>query len=233
MEELDIGSALAAEVETPAMVSQEASPDPVMPDGGETAPQIEPVQQAPQFDPAQMQEAMSAQSAQIENIAKQMGEMNSKVPEATQAQATEEEMLQAKIREDLGINKMEEQYKQQQDIMNQQKAQLDQMQQQEIARQRESEFKSLEAEYGNIDREVIQNKLAEIGKANPALADALNSPEGVKMLLAQGIGAVVKTPDPITPSANGGDVSNADASSRVMAGEGTEADFGDLLASYV
>ena len=79
----------------------------------------------------------------------------------------------------------------------------------------------------------IQNKLVEIGKTNPQMAEAMNSPEGVRMLLQQGVGTVVNTPDPITPSASGNNVSIDDSASRVSGGKGTDEDFGALLESYV
>lgn len=191
------------------------------------------LQQPPQFDPSQLTQVMTSQSEQIAQIAQQMSQMNSRIPEQQQAPQTEEEMLQAKIREDLGINKIEEQYKQQTEMLEQQKQMMAQMQAQEQARQRDMQFKSLEQEFGNIDKEAIQNRLVEIGKTNPQMAEALNSPEGIRMLLQQGVGTVVATPDPITPSANSNNVGIDDSASRVLEGKGTDDDFGALLESYV
>jgi len=237
MEELDIGQALAGEFvqeQQPEMIAQPETIQPnAEPQAQESVPEPQQAQQAPQFDPTQMNQAMASQSEQIAQIAQQMGQMNSRMPEQQQAPQTEEQMLQAKIKDDLGINQMESQFKEQQDMIAQQKQMMEQMQQQEMVRQRDAEFATMEKEFGNVDKQAIQNRLAEIGAKNPDLANALNSPEGVRMLLQQGVGAVVKTPDAITPSASGTNVGIDDSSSRVIKGEGTADDFGALLESHL
>ena len=237
MDNIDIGAALAEQgeavdqsmIEAPATVVPSAEP---AQQEAVQQPQQE-VQQPAQFDPSQMNQAMASQSEQIAQIAEQMSQMNNRIPEQQIAPETEEQMLQNKIKDDLGINQMESQFKQQADMIEQQKQMMQQMQQAEQVRQRDAQFASMEQEFGNIDKEAIQNKLVEIGKTNPQMAEAMNSPEGVRMLLSQGVGAVVNKPDAITPSASSNNMSMDDASSRVSSGSGTADDFGALLESYV
>ncbi len=237
MEDFDIGAALAEQGEAidNSMIAepqtQVPSAEPIQQEA--VAQPEQQAQQAPQFDPSMMNQAMASQSQQIADIAEQMSQMNNRMPEQQAIPQTEEQMLQSKIKDDLGINQMEAQFKEQQDMIEQQKQMMSQMQEQENIRQRDAQFNSLQTEFGNIDKEAIQNKLVEIGKTNPQMAEAMNSPEGVRMLLQQGVGTVVKTPDPITPSANSNNVSIDDSVSRVAEGKGTNEDFGALLESYV
>ena len=156
-----------------------------------------------------------------------------KQPEEPKYEPTEEDMIRERARKELGLDELDNKFKMQEEALKQQNAYIEQMKQQEAIRQREQEFNSMEKEFGNIDREAIQNHIIEVGKTNPNLAEALNSPEGVRMLLKQGVGAVVKKPDSITPSASGTDVNTSDAASRIYNGKGTEDDFGSLLESYV
>ena len=236
MDELDLGAALAEQAGAQEMIEQPATVQPSAVPAQQEAvaqPKQQETQQPQQFDPTQMNQAMASQSEQIAMIAEQMGQMNSRIPEQPQVAQSEEQMLQSKIKEDLGISQMEAQFKEQQDMINQQKEMMAQMQQAEMVRQRDSQFQAMQSEFGNIDKEAIQNRLVEIGRTNPQMAEAMNSPEGVRMLLQQGVGTVVKTPDPITPSASGNNVSIDDSSSRVTSGQGTNDDFGALLESYV
>ena len=233
MDELDLGAALAEEAGVQEMIEQPATAQPSAEPAQQEAVAQPEAQPAQQFDPTQMNQAMASQSEQIAMIAEQMGQMNSRIPEQPQVAQSEEQMLQSKIKDDLGINQMEAQFKEQQKMINQQKEMMAQMQQAEMVRQRDSQFQAMQSEFGNIDKEAIQNRLVEIGKTNPQMAEAMNSPEGVRMLLQQGVGTVVKTPDPITPSASGNNVSIDDSASRVTSGQGTNDDFGALLESYV
>jgi len=236
VDELDLGAALAEQAGAQEMIEQPATVQPSAVPAQQEAvaqPKQQETQQPQQFDPTQMNQAMASQSEQIAMIAEQMGQMNSRIPEQPQVAQSEEQMLQSKIKEDLGISQMEAQFKEQQDMINQQKEMMAQMQQAEMVRQRDSQFQAMQSEFGNIDKEAIQNRLVEIGRTNPQMAEAMNSPEGVRMLLQQGVGTVVKTPDPITPSASGNNVSIDDSSSRVTSGQGTNDDFGALLESYV
>lgn len=233
MDELDLGAALAEEAGVQEMIEQPATAQPSAEPAQQEAVAQPEAQPAQQFDPTQMNQAMASQSEQIAMIAEQMGQMNSRIPEQPQVAQSEEQMLQSKIKDDLGINQMEAQFKEQQKMIDQQKEMMAQMQQAEMVRQRDSQFQAMQSEFGNIDKEAIQNRLVEIGKTNPQMAEAMNSPEGVRMLLQQGVGTVVKTPDPITPSASGNNVSIDDSASRVTSGQGTNDDFGALLESYV
>ncbi len=234
MDEMDLGAALAEQAGTQEMIEAPQTQAPsAEPSAQEAVAQPEAQTEQPQqFDPTQMNNAMASQSEQIAQIAEQMSQMNARVPEQPQAPQSEEQMLQSKIKDDLGINQMEAQFKEQQGMIEQQREMMAQMQQQEAIRQRDAQFKTMETEFGNIDKEAIQNRLVEIGRTNPAMAEAMNSPEGVRMLLEQGVGTVNKTPDPITPSASGNNVSMDDSATRVLGGQGTNDDFGALLESY-
>ena len=185
------------------------------------------------FDPSVIQSQIQSQSDAISELAKSIATMNEPKVEQPKYEPTEEDMIRQRARKELGLDELDSKFKMQEEALKQQNEYIEQMKQQETVRQREQEFNSMEKEFGNIDREAIQNHIVEVGKTNPNLAEALNSPEGVRMLLKQGVGAVVKVPDNITPSASGTDVNTSDAASRVISGKGTSDDFGSLLESYV
>lgn len=192
------------------------------------------VEQPPQFDPNAINELISKQSQQIEQISKQLDTIaNEKNFAQEEKSLTDEELMQQKVKDELGISEMEKKFQDQQALIQKQQEAMAKMQEMEAQKAREREFKSLEKEFGNIDRDVIQNKIEEIAKSNPQLAESLNSPEGVRMLLSQGVGVVNKQPDPITPSASNNSLGIDDSIGRVTSGKGTEEDIGALLESYV
>ena len=213
------------------MINTEVAPEASPTDGQVAAePQAEdPAQAQPQYDPSIMEAQINQQAQAMQQMAAQMEQMTKNQPEPQAPQMSEQELLQQQVKKDLGLDKMEERYAQQDQMMKQQQEQLAQMQQIETQRQRDSEFKSMESEFGNIDRLAIQNKITEIGKTNPALAEALNSPDGVRMLLSQGVGAVTAKPDAITPSASGTDVDSSSLYNKLGEGTATDEDFGDML----
>lgn len=225
-----VGGEFQGEAPAADMINTEVPATPAPTDGQVAAEPVAPqVPETPQFDPSALEGQMNQQAQQMQEMARQMEQVTNRIPEPQAPQATEQEMLQAQVKKDLGIDKMEERYAAQDQKMQAQQKQLEQMQQAETVRSRENEFKTMEAEYGNIDRLAIQNKIVEIGKTNPALAEALNSPDGVRMLLSQGVGAVVATPDAITPSASGTDVDSSALYGKLEAGTASDADFGDML----
>lgn len=214
-----------------AQTPQEVEPEMVSTVTPEEAAQ-EAVSAPEQFDPSVIQNEMQSQSDAIAELARNIALMNEPKVEKPTSEPTEEDMIRERARKELGLDELDAKFKKQEEMLKQQNEYIEHIRQQDAIKARESEFKSMEQEFGNIDREAIQNHIMEVGKTNPNLADALNSPEGVRMLLKQGVGAVVKTPDAITPSASGTDVNVSDATSRVLEGKGTSDDFGDLLASY-
>ena len=221
---------LAPETPQEAPQAQEAMVDTQTP---EEAAQ-EAVQAPESFDPSVIQNEIKSQSDAIAELARSIALMNEpKQPEQPKYEPTEEDMIRERARKELGLDDLDNKFKAQEESLKKQNEYIEQMKQQEAIRQREQEFKSMEQEFGNIDREAIQNHIIEVGKTNPNLAEALNSPEGVRMLLKQGVGAVVSKPDAITPSASGTDVNTSDSVSRVLEGKGTSDDFGALLESYV
>ena len=239
-EQQDLGALLGEAVTGEAaptgdMINTEVPTEPAATDGQQAAipePQMQ-EQQQPQYDPSILEGQMNQQAAQMEQMAAQMEQMTNRIPEPQAPQASEQEMLQQQVKKDLGIDKMEARYAQQDEAMKAQQQQLAQMQEAEMIRGRESEFKSMEAEFGNIDRLAIQNKIVEMGKTNPALAEAMNSPEGVRMLLSQGVGTVAQTPDAITPSASGTDIDSSSMYNKLGTGEATDEDFGDMLLGAI
>lgn len=238
MEEINLEQAFGeiAGVEPEVAPTQEAQAQDDMVDARpveeQVSQQAQDVNEPAGFDPSVITNQMQSQSDAIAKLAESIALMNEPKVEETVYEPTEEDLIRERARKELGLDEIENRYKQQEEMLKQQNAFIEQMKQQEVIRQREQEFQSMEKEFGSIDREAIQNHIIEVGKTNPNLADALNSPEGVRMLLKQGVGAVVNKPDNITPSASGTDINTSDAVSRVLEGKGTTDDFGDLLASY-
>lgn len=224
-----MGNPAPAATPDASMVNPDVPATPSATDGQVTAEPAPQVPSTPQFDPSVLEGQMNQQAQQMQQMAQDMERITSRVPEPVAPQPSEQDMLQAQVKKDLGIDKMEERYAQQDTQMKAQQEQLQAMQQQETVRQRDAEFKSMEADFGNIDKLAIQNKIVEIGKTNPALAEALNSPDGVRMLLGQGVGTVTATPDPITPSASGTDTDASSLYGKLSDGSATDADFGDML----
>lgn len=236
MEDVDVGAMLSEAVaaEGTEMVA-ESAPEQQAQDV-QQATQPEPAQeqiQEPQFDPSNLSNQMNQQAEMIQSMAEQMNNMTNRIPEPQAPQPTEEDMLRQQMKKDLGLDEVEQKFKQQQDVLKQQEQMLAKMQEAEMARTREAEFKTMEAEYGNIDRVAIQNKIMEIGKTNPDLADALNSPDGVRMLLNQGVGAVTAKPDSITPSSSGQDVDMSNQVDQLKAGTLEDSAFGELLLNSI
>ncbi len=230
---IDIGALLGEAVgEQPNDMVAPTTPEPEPTDGNqnvEPTPVAEDPIQQPEFNPAQLTDQMNDNAMAIQGIAKQMNDLTNNIPKPEAPQPTEDDLLREQMKKDLGLDKMEEQFNAQKEIIDAQNKRLELQEQAEIKRGRELEFKSMEAEFGNVDRVAIQNKIMEIGKSNPALAEALNSPDGVRMLLSQGVGAVVKTPDAITPSASGQSVDTSNQVQALRDGNLNDSDFGQLL----
>ena len=222
-EEMNIGDAL---VESMSEAPMEEAP---------VAQQV-PVQQeaqAPAFDPTMFNTQFASQSDQINAIAKQMEQLGSRIPEPQKPAPTEQEVIAQELKRQLGIDGLEGKLTQQEQLINEQNQKLAQYEAYQQRLEAEKALSSLEVEFGAFDREVIKNKIAEIGKTNPALAEALNSPDGARMLLSQGVGLVNNTPDAITPSSNNTDIGSDQTLDRIRDGKASQDDFGSMLLQYV
>ena len=241
-EDFDIGSALEEAVGGEEMISTEGEAQPSATDGSEasTEPQApvednvqEAQEQQAQFDTEALNNQLNEQSLAMQEMAKNISDLTNNVPKPQVPQPTEDDILREQMKKDLGLDKMEAQFKQQQELMNAQQKQLELQQQAEVERTRDMQFKAMEKEYGNIDKVALQNRILEMEKTNPALAEAMNSPDGVRMLLEQGVGVVNKTPDPITASATSSDVDVSDSVKSLADGNLSDAEFGDLLFNSI
>ena len=235
----DLGAMLGEAVEAESggeMVSTDTQAQPSPTDGvtESTTPEPEAQQeQEPQFDTSALTEQINSQSQAMDAMAKNISDLTNNIPKPQAPQPTEEDILRNQMKKDLGLDKMEEQFKAQEQRIEQQQQQIAIQEQAEISRNREYEFKTMEAQYGSIDKVAVQNKILEVRKTNPELANALISPDGVRMLLSQGVGVVDKNPDPITPSASGQEVDNSAQLKSLADGSLSDADFGALLEGAI
>lgn len=192
-----------------------------------------PVEQAPAFDPTQFDNQFASQSDQIAQIAQQMEQLGTRIPEQQAPAPTEQEVIAQELKKQLGIDGLENKLGEQASTIEQQNQMLQQFQQMQQQAQAEKAFTQLETEFGAIDKTVLQNKIVEISQSNPALAEALNSPEGARMLLAQGVGVVTATPDQITPSSNNTDVGSDNTLDRIRDGKASQEDFGQAFMDFL
>lgn len=191
------------------------------------------VEQVPAFDPTQFDNTLASQTEQIQAIAQQMEQLNGRIPEPQAPAPTEQEVIAQELKKQLGIDGLEGKLTEQEKIIQAQNEQLAQYQAFQQQQQAQQEFAKLESEFGQFDKEVLQNKIMEIGQTNPQLAEALNSPEGARMLLSQGVGIAQRNPDPVTPSSNNTDVGADQTLDRIREGQATQDDFGQALLGYL
>ena len=224
-----------------AVQGGEATPEQV-----ETQVATEQAQEAPveqqtevqQFDPTQFNEQFASQSEMINQLTAKLDDMSGKIPEPPKPEPTDDELAIAEVKRQMGIDGLEEQLAKQQELINQQNQALEQAQQFQQAQQAEKELASIQQEYPNFDAQVMQQAILDIAQGNQQVLDALNNPTAVRSLLAKGIGLPnggVQKPDNITAGSNSTDISSTanNALERVQNGQGSQQDFGEILASFV
>jgi hypothetical protein len=225
MNEEQISEALVNEVSP--QVEQEVAPQEVAPQ----APQV------PTFDPAMLEAMAQGQ----EQVGQKLGNLEASLQAIQEAQMqanaptpTEEEMIKAKLAEDLGLGDIKNQLQAKDQTIEEMKSMLQEFKQQQEISQRQQAVEDMSKRLDGFDEQLIIKELEQMNQVNPQMAQALNNPQGWEMLWnSKFANQYAKKPDPITPSETSGGEYSQNIASRFDQRTATEDDIGELLMSYV
>jgi hypothetical protein len=225
MNEDQISEALVNEVSP--QVEQEVAPQ-------EVAPQTP---QVPTFDPTMLEAMAQGQ----EQVGQKLGNLEASLQAIQEAQMkanaptpTEEEMIKAKLAEDLGLGDIKNQLQEKDQTIEEMKSMLQEFKQQQEIQSRQRAVEDMSNRIDGFDEQLIINELEQMNQVNPQMAQALNNPQGWEMLWnSKFAGQFAKKPDPITPSETSGGEYSQSMANRFSENKATEDDIGDMLLSYL